>query len=120
MNLQLSTVAGFSFRVSGFGVQVANKDSQLRVCGWSQQVSCTTDCNTVWSLVGNGGMGYWAYYKGPLRDYHRDPFTHSLLSTRQYIASRWPPIYTGASEIRGTLVWDPYNKDPTLLFGVLY
>ena len=25
-------------------------------------------------LVGNGGMGYRDYYKGLLRDYHRDPF----------------------------------------------
>ena len=29
--------------------------------------------NTVWLLVGNRGMGYWGYYRGPLRDYHRDP-----------------------------------------------
>ena len=27
-------------------------------------------------------MGYWDYYKGALRDYHRDPFPHSLLRTR--------------------------------------
>ena len=34
---------------------------------------------TDWFLVGNGGMGYWDYY----RDYHRDPFPHSLLRTRE-------------------------------------
>ena len=40
-------------------------------------------------------MGYSDYYKGPLRDYHRDPFPHSLLSTRQTSATRcsacWAP-----------------------------
>ena len=29
-------------------------------------------------------MGYWDYYKGPIRDYHRDPFPHSLLRTREF------------------------------------
>ena len=28
-------------------------------------------------------MGYWDYYKGTLRDYHRDPFPHSVLRTRE-------------------------------------
>ena len=28
-------------------------------------------------------MGYWDYKKGTLRDYHRDPFPHSLLRTRE-------------------------------------
>ena len=36
-----------------------------------------------WFLVKNGGMGYWDYYRGTLRDYHRDPFPHSLLRTSQ-------------------------------------
>ena len=27
-----------------------------------------------WFLVRNGGMGYWDYYRGTLRDCHRDPF----------------------------------------------
>ena len=39
---------------------------------------------TVWSLVGNGGMDYGDYYWGLYRGYYRDPFPHSLLSTRQY------------------------------------
>ena len=26
-------------------------------------------------------MGYWDYYKGTLRDYHRDPFPQSPLRT---------------------------------------
>ena len=38
---------------------------------------------SVWFLVGNGGMGYWDYYRGLYMDYHKDPFRHSLLSTRQ-------------------------------------
>ena len=28
-------------------------------------------------------MGYWDYFWGTLRDYHRDPFPHSLLRTRE-------------------------------------
>ena len=28
-------------------------------------------------------MGYGGYYWGLYRDYYRDPFPHSLLSTRQ-------------------------------------
>ena len=38
-----------------------------------------------WFLVGNGGMGYWDCYRGPyiIRDYHRDPFSYSLLRTRE-------------------------------------
>ena len=39
-----------------------------------------------WFLVGNGGMGFWDYCKGTLRDYHRDPFLHSLLRTRELCA----------------------------------
>ena len=38
---------------------------------------------TVWFLVGNGGMDYGDYCWGLYRDYYRDPFPHSLLSTRQ-------------------------------------
>ena len=38
---------------------------------------------TVWFLVGSGGMDYGYYYWGLYRDYYRDPFPHSLLSTRQ-------------------------------------
>ena len=26
-------------------------------------------------------MGFWDYSRGTLRDYHRDPFPHSLLRT---------------------------------------
>ena len=29
-------------------------------------------------------MGYWDYYWGLYRGYYKDPFPHSLLSTRQY------------------------------------
>ena len=36
-----------------------------------------------WGLVGNGGLDYGDYYWGAYRDYYRDPFPHSLLSTRQ-------------------------------------
>ena len=36
---------------------------------------------TVWFLVGNEGMGYGVHYWGLYRDYYKDPFTHSLLST---------------------------------------
>ena len=28
-------------------------------------------------------MGSWDYYRGTLRDYHTDPFPHSLLRTRE-------------------------------------
>ena len=46
--------------------------------------------NAVWFFVGNGGMGYRGYYKGPLRDHHRDPFPDSLLSTRENgVAGLW-------------------------------
>ena len=34
-----------------------------------------------WFLVGNGGMGCRDYYN--TRDYHRDPFPHSLLRARE-------------------------------------
>ena len=40
---------------------------------------------TVWFLVGNGGMDYGDHYWGLCRDYYRDPFPHSLLSTRQWL-----------------------------------
>ena len=42
---------------------------------------------TVWFLVGNGGMGYGDYYWGLYRDYYRDQFPHSLLSTRQLLST---------------------------------
>ena len=38
---------------------------------------------TVWCLVGNGGIEYGDYHWGLYRDYCRDPFPHSLLSTRE-------------------------------------
>ena len=38
---------------------------------------------TVWFLVGNRGMDYGGYYWGVYRGYYKDPFPHSLLSTRQ-------------------------------------
>ena len=37
----------------------------------------------VWFLVGNGGMDYGDNYWGLYRGYYRDPFPHSLLSTKQ-------------------------------------
>ena len=42
---------------------------------------------TIGSLVGNGGMDYGDYFWRLYRDYYRDPFPHSLLSTRQTIGS---------------------------------
>ena len=33
--------------------------------------------------IRNGGMGYGDYYLGIYRDYYRDPFPPSLLSTRE-------------------------------------
>ena len=36
-----------------------------------------------WFLVWNGGMDYGDYYWELYRGYYRDPFPHSLLSTRQ-------------------------------------
>ena len=39
-------------------------------------------------------MGYWDYYKGTLRDYHRDPFPHSLLRAGEMMSS---PLVFGAS-----------------------
>ena len=38
---------------------------------------------TVWCLGGNGGMDYRDDYWGLYRDYYRDAFPHSLLSTRE-------------------------------------
>ena len=40
---------------------------------------------TVWFLIGHGGMDHADYYWGLYRGYYRDPFPHSLLSTRQNI-----------------------------------
>ena len=41
-------------------------------------------CRTVWDwVIGTN------YYKGPLRDYHRDPFPHSRLRTRQRRPGQW-------------------------------
>ena len=28
-------------------------------------------------------MGFWDYYRGTLKEYHRDPFSHSVLRTRE-------------------------------------
>ena len=39
---------------------------------------------TPWCLGGNGGMGYRDHYEGLYRDCYRDPFPHSLLSTREF------------------------------------
>ena len=38
---------------------------------------------SVWFLAGNGGMGHWDYYWALYRDHYKDPFPHSLLSTKQ-------------------------------------
>ena len=37
-------------------------------------------------------MGYRDHYKAPLRDYHRDPFPHSLPRTRQTILKPIPHV----------------------------
>ena len=36
-------------------------------------------------------MGYWDNHKGTLRDYHRDPFPHSLLraSEKRVLGGSW-------------------------------
>ena len=38
-------------------------------------------------LRGNGGMDYEDYYWGLYRDYNRDPFPHSLVSTKEYLST---------------------------------
>ena len=47
----------------------------------------------VWFLVGNGGMDYGDDYWESYGDYYRDPFPHSLLSTRHsmYLESLLSP-----------------------------
>ena len=53
--------------------------SQIRIPSWWMPSS-------LWCLVGDGGMGYGDNYWELYRDYYRDPFPHSLLSTRQSLA----------------------------------
>ena len=43
-----------------------------------------------WFLVGNGGMGFLGLLYRTLRGYHRDPFPHSLLRTRETRTIRSP------------------------------
>ena len=43
-----------------------------------------SSCSSPWCLLGTGGMDYGGYSWGLYRDYYRDPFPHSLLSTREF------------------------------------
>ena len=94
MKLQIDTsntrCSGDVFWVLGFGglghcefgilVLFVMSDGNMRFHdAWDLQIQGLG----VWCLVGNGGMDYGDYYWGLYRDYHRDPFPHSLLSTRQ-------------------------------------
>ena len=63
----------YGFR--GLGLRVG----RLRAQGLGWRLSCS---KTPWCLVGNGGMDIGDYYWGLYRDYYRDSFPHSLLSTR--------------------------------------
>ena len=65
----------------------------------------TTASTSVWFLVGTGGMYYGGYYWGLDRGYYRrDPFPHSVLSTRETSCtplssrSRWalPAVHASA------------------------
>ena len=44
-------------------------------------------------------MGYGDYYWGFSRDYYRDPFPHSLLSTRQFFSSLHRGVFTFRAEV---------------------
>ena len=50
-------------------------------------------------------MGFWDYFSGTLRDYHRDPFPHSLLRTRElsrgFQLCRTVDVLRGVSGFRG-------------------
>ena len=43
-------------------------------------------------------MGCWDYYRGTLRDYHRDPFPHSLLRTKEKIPELTLKVSTSRAE----------------------
>ena len=47
-------------------------------------------------------MGFWDYFWGTLRDYHRDPFPHALLRTRE---KRSPHDFE-TQESCGSQVWE--------------
>ena len=81
----------------GVGI-VGNLGLEFGVCGWGGQGGDGGVAglelegfqlighgrpSSPWCLVGNGGMCYGDYYWGLYRDYYRDPFPNSLLSTRQ-------------------------------------
>ena len=51
---------------------------------------------SVWFLAGNGGIDIGDYYWGLYRDCYRDPFPHSLLSSRQLM----PLVVVGIPESR--------------------
>ena len=62
----------------------STRSSVVCSCRSAGKVRLTLDIlMTVWFLVGNGAMDYGDYYWGVYRDYYRDPFPLSLLSSRQ-------------------------------------
>ena len=50
-------------------------------------------------------MGYWDYYRGTFRDYHRDPFPHSLLRTRECLDPK-EPTFLGFLRLFEVLVFE--------------
>ena len=74
-------------------------------------------------------MGYWDYYyKGPYKNYHRDPFPHSLLRTRQTfpftamsVVVRFLPAAGGilGFSCQGTSLPFPEAKRPILYYTSL-
>ena len=91
----LGRLQGFLAQVLGLGgldLKVLNDRLRIYSLGY-----------TVWFLVGNGGMDYGDYSWGLYRDWYRDPFPHSLLSTRQQSSGLGPPgLRRRSSPISGT------------------
>ena len=85
MNMCVSL--GLDFRVEEWSLESRNIQHKRQMSPWCRTAQCNRRVRdhqpllTVWCLVGNGGMDYGDYYWGLYRDYYRDPFPHSLLST---------------------------------------
>ena len=60
----------------------------MRGFGFRLSVELERGSKSPWCLVRNGGMDYGDYYWGLYRGYYRDPFHHSLLSTREKCCPR--------------------------------
>ena len=71
-------------------VTVATARPCERYLAWIR--ACVPGLASVWCLVGNGGMDYWDYDWGLYRGYCRDPFPHSLLSTREALDEEFTEI----------------------------